>query len=189
MLVKMIRVSLASFLIWCAFLPGFVQAQDTSGQATQLFREGYVLFTQGRLDDSIAKFESGLRLDSTSNAAAIAHSYLGGIYLNRKDDASAKRHYEEVIRLAPQSPEANQARTRMAALAPSVQQIPTPQPTLSGARPPRSNWAPSRPVRIIVPFTPGGETDIAARVLAQELSRTLGQPFIVDALLQIKWVI
>jgi len=39
---------------------------------------------------------------------------------------------------------------------------------------------PKRPVRIIVPFTPGGSADILARAIGQELSRSLDQPFIVE---------
>jgi tripartite-type tricarboxylate transporter receptor subunit TctC len=39
---------------------------------------------------------------------------------------------------------------------------------------------PSRPVRIVVPSPPGGGTDIVARVLAQYLSRTMGQNFFVE---------
>jgi tripartite-type tricarboxylate transporter receptor subunit TctC len=39
---------------------------------------------------------------------------------------------------------------------------------------------PSKPVRIVVGFQPGGGTDIAARVIAQKLSDALGGSFIVD---------
>jgi tripartite-type tricarboxylate transporter receptor subunit TctC len=39
---------------------------------------------------------------------------------------------------------------------------------------------PSKPVKILVPYGPGGATDIIARILAQRLTETLGQTFIVD---------
>jgi tripartite-type tricarboxylate transporter receptor subunit TctC len=39
---------------------------------------------------------------------------------------------------------------------------------------------PSRPVRVIVPFTPAGTTDILARLIGQWLSERLGQPFVIE---------
>jgi tripartite-type tricarboxylate transporter receptor subunit TctC len=41
------------------------------------------------------------------------------------------------------------------------------------------SW-PVKPVRMIVPFAPGGGTDLTARPISQKLSETLGQQFVVD---------
>jgi tripartite-type tricarboxylate transporter receptor subunit TctC len=39
---------------------------------------------------------------------------------------------------------------------------------------------PSRPVKLLVPYAPGGATDIIARIVAAELTKSLGQSFVVE---------
>jgi len=55
-------------------------------------------------------------------------------------------------------------------------------PLGSGAQPATAGsgkW-PERPVKILVPYPPGGNTDIIARLVAQPLSQALGQQFVVE---------
>ena len=47
----------------------------------------------------------------------------------------------------------------------------------------RIAWAqtyPTRPVTIVVPFAPGGTTDVVARIVGEHLSRRLGQQFVIE---------
>src|SRR3569832_1931316 len=51
-------------------------------------------------------------------------------------------------------------------------------PALPGAA--RAQSYPTRPVRVIVPYSPGGPTDVCARLIAQKLSDRLGKQFYVE---------
>jgi tripartite-type tricarboxylate transporter receptor subunit TctC len=50
----------------------------------------------------------------------------------------------------------------------------------SFAQPAQSQGWPQRPVRIIVPYAAGGNTDIIARIIAQRLGEVFGQQFVVE---------
>src|SRR3954469_15391959 len=48
---------------------------------------------------------------------------------------------------------------------------------------PRTGWSqayPSRPIRMIVPFAPGGQLDAIARIFAQQMSERLSRQFVVE---------
>jgi tripartite-type tricarboxylate transporter receptor subunit TctC len=49
----------------------------------------------------------------------------------------------------------------------------------AGAQTRADAW-PTRPIRLVLPFPPGGATDVNARVIAKEVENVLGQPLVVD---------
>ena len=51
---------------------------------------------------------------------------------------------------------------------------------MTGAIAATSGDYPARPIRMLVPFTPGGGTDIIARALGQHLTAAFGQNVIID---------
>ena len=51
--------------------------------------------------------------------------------------------------------------------------------TRSWAQAPAPTW-PSKPIRVIVPLTPGSASDVMARIVTEQLSTQLGQPIIVE---------
>jgi tripartite-type tricarboxylate transporter receptor subunit TctC len=51
---------------------------------------------------------------------------------------------------------------------------------IAGAGPAIAADYPVRPVKWIVPYPPGGTTDVLARIIAQWLSEKMGQPFVID---------
>src|SRR5690606_22143196 len=50
---------------------------------------------------------------------------------------------------------------------------------LAGTAWAQSAW-PAKPITLIVPFPPGGPTDVVSRIVGKELSERLGQPVIVE---------
>ena len=47
---------------------------------------------------------------------------------------------------------------------------------------PRAAFAayPDRPIHLVVPFAPGGNADVVGRIVGEQMSRTLGQPVVID---------
>ena len=50
---------------------------------------------------------------------------------------------------------------------------------LPGALHAQAAW-PNRPLRVVVPFPPGGTTDFVTRLVSTEVAKALGQPIVVE---------
>ena len=44
----------------------------------------------------------------------------------------------------------------------------------------QADWKPSRPVKIVVPYPPGGSADILVRYIGPPMTERLGQPIVVE---------
>jgi len=51
--------------------------------------------------------------------------------------------------------------------------------SVAGVAPAQDKW-PSKPIRMIVPFTPGAASDVLGRIVAQRLGEICGQPLVID---------
>jgi tripartite-type tricarboxylate transporter receptor subunit TctC len=43
-----------------------------------------------------------------------------------------------------------------------------------------ADWKPDKPIRLVIPFGPGGATDVVSRIIAAKVSETIGQPVVVE---------
>jgi len=51
---------------------------------------------------------------------------------------------------------------------------------LAAAAPTAAQQYPSRPIRVVVPFAPGGPVDTITRIVSEHMQRTLGQPIVIE---------
>ncbi len=49
-----------------------------------------------------------------------------------------------------------------------------------GATTVQAQWNPTRPIKLVVPYPPGGGSDVAARMISESASKRLGQPVVVE---------
>ena len=94
--------------------------------------------------------------------------------------AHAGRRFDLVMKDALADDGANKNMSRESATMPVLHWILAALLLLTGVTPSLAQGYPNRPVRVVVGFTPGGPTDVIARLVAQKLSESLGQEFFVE---------
>jgi tripartite-type tricarboxylate transporter receptor subunit TctC len=93
--------------------------------------------------------------------------------LRRGGGRSAEQNQETFVTTPSPLPSPTSRRRALGTLAAGAGAL------LAGPALAQAAW-PTKPVRIVVPFAPGGTTDILARALAPELSKAFGQSFVVE---------
>jgi Flp pilus assembly protein TadD len=88
-------------------------ALDGKNAAARVQR-GHALIRLGRGDEAESELRLALKLGGAE--AALAHRYLGALYVERGDDTRAAAELEEYLRLAPDAPDAAQVRAVLADL-------------------------------------------------------------------------
>jgi Flp pilus assembly protein TadD len=91
-------------------------ALDEKNAAARLHR-GHALIRLGRGAEAEGELLLAVKLGGP--AAALAHRYLGALYVERGDDARAAAELEEYLRLAPDAADAAQVRAVLAGLKPA----------------------------------------------------------------------
>ncbi len=114
----MSRIASCALLIGLMLVHLMVFGQQSDGhiQAEKFFSEGYALFRTGRFEEARLKFVEGLRVDQDN---VTAHYLLAETYLELGNAAAADGHFRRVLVLAPTSPEASKARSRLSGTAPA----------------------------------------------------------------------
>src|SRR5262249_51242112 len=107
---------------------------------------------------------------SASNCPSVHHHERGSPMKNRKPEICTSRS----VRDEDGQPPHLLGRRKFLHLAAGAAALPA-LPRIA-----RAQDYPARQVRVIVPFTPAGTTDIAARLMGQWLSERLGQQFVIE---------
>jgi len=71
-------------------------------------------------------------------------------------------------------------RTHLSIITGLVRTLLIPLALLAASRPASADDYPTRPIRLIIPFPPGGSNDVVGRIIANQLGKTLGQQIFVD---------